>query len=376
MAESNTAPVAETPPDDDQFTDSRLVDQGIIDDGEIQDVSGGDAAVDEGGAETSGQAEGGDTATAASAASTTAEPWFHRFGDEFKGLDESTARERIANRYEQVRQQAAESQRQAQVLAWQQHEQNRQWQAQQQAAQQQAQQPQKKAWEPPPFDPNWLNLVHKDEQGNLVANPGAMPDLPQKVLAYAQWKQEQEHKFWQNPHEFMLQGMLDPINQVVQLRVNDALGQYQRVQQARAFDEKNQALLYDVPPSGNFPGQISQIGQQILARADQLQALGFRDRPAACEYALQEMYLQAQAQQSQMAAQQAAAPAAAASRNQQIKTDFNRRAAQSKAPVAPASSRGRPAPAGGKSYKQGFGKSLKENFAKAGIVDQDEPVAV
>lgn len=54
--------------------------------------------------------------------------------------------------------------------------------------------------EVPEFDPEWMNLVRRDEEGNLVPIATWVdPSIPGKVHKYAQWKQAEEARFLRDP---------------------------------------------------------------------------------------------------------------------------------------------------------------------------------
>lgn len=64
---------------------------------------------------------------------------------------------------------------------------NQQAMAQQQQPVQQAE-PAKSKWEAPEYDPGWSAMLTRDENGHIVAKPGADPTLPAK---YIKWQQHQ-----------------------------------------------------------------------------------------------------------------------------------------------------------------------------------------
>jgi hypothetical protein len=89
-------------------------------------------------------------------------------------------------------------------------------------------------WQAPEFNPAWLNLVKYDDDGNLVPLPGADPLLPQKILAWRDFTQQQQTSLFQNPVQFfdpIVEQKLTPfkaqIEQYVQQQIAAVMAQNQ-----------------------------------------------------------------------------------------------------------------------------------------------------
>lgn len=186
-----------------------------------------------------------------------------RLGGEFADLDDDTALSRLQERLRA----AEEAQSRERYYAHQAQQVQRQYEQQQAAIQQWQQQQQlaaqqQSAWKAPEFDPGWLAMVRKDADGNLVAASGADPTLPQKIQAYANWKQQQEQTFWQNPGDFVFGQIQPQLNQYVQQQVQQAIEYDRQVQAQNAWQEKYRSVLFDangqVTPVGRRIGQVAQ----------------------------------------------------------------------------------------------------------------------
>ncbi len=135
---------------------------------------------------------------------------------EYATLEPHEAIQRLAAERRQQADHARHYEHQARQL----YAQQQQWQAaqeqsrQQQAAQQQQQN--KTKWAPPEYDPGWRQLLKQDEQGNLVAIPGAAPDLPQKYLNYIQWEADTRHKLLSDPGGFLKDHIRDYVREQAQ----------------------------------------------------------------------------------------------------------------------------------------------------------------
>jgi hypothetical protein len=116
--------------------------------------------------------------------------------------------------------------------------------------QQQASAPaQRPAYEPPPFDQNWMHLVQRDDAtGVYVSRPGVDPSIAGKVNDYQQWIQG----FAQNP--------LTVINSAADARAEakfnamfaERMAEQERVQSSREILSRNASWLYQADPTGQI----------------------------------------------------------------------------------------------------------------------------
>lgn len=183
----------------------------------------------------------------------------------------------------------------------------RQWQAEQQqrAMQQQQQAPQKPKlpWEAlPEYDKEWLNLVMRDENGNLVAKPGAMPDLPQKIMAYTQAREQALTKLLQDPYGTMQEGLTPFIQEQARQIVQQQFQQSQQYQQqqytgqrAQELIGQNSAWLFEQNSQGqtiqDFTGrrQLTEAGKLYNAKVGELAQYGIVDPDMAHNLAMEHL---------------------------------------------------------------------------------------
>ena len=144
-----------------------------------------------------------------------------------------------------------------------------QWQAQRQQAAQVAQQqpaaPAKPSYWPkaPDYDPSWTGMVRFDEEAQeWVSKPGAQPDLPQRIRAYAEWKNQQLERLAKDPAEAIWGGLEERVQQQVDQRVQAALQQYDANQAASQFVQQNGEWLYQTDPMTGQAG-LSPEGQAL-----------------------------------------------------------------------------------------------------------------
>lgn len=145
--------------------------------------------------------------------------------------------------YQQSQQQAAEQQRAAQ-------------------AQQQQQKP-KKIFDLPDYDPKWTELVTRDENGNLVAIPGAPPDIPSRIKAYAAAREEAMNRLLADPLGVMAPHF-EPIIQEKAAAIAQQISAQQRhYDSLRRFEAENREWVFQadghtLTPAANLWNQFHQ----------------------------------------------------------------------------------------------------------------------
>lgn len=196
-------------------------------------------------------------------------PFWSKLGAEFAELDEETAATRLQEKLraaeeadQQRRYWAFQAQQHQQALA-QREQQIQQWQ-QQQAYLAQQQQQQQTQWKAPEYDPRWLNLVERNEKGQLVPVPGADPTLPSKIQAYAEWKAENEKSFWQNPGDFVWQQVQPQVSQYLQQNIAQAIQHDRAQREVQEWENAHRHILFD---QNNQP---TVVGRRIAAQAQML----------------------------------------------------------------------------------------------------------
>lgn len=266
-------------------------------------------------------------------------------------LDDATALERLAEGYTQAEQLRQQLLQQQQAAAYYQHQLNLQ---RQQVQQPQVQQPaQTKAerpkWQPPEFDTRWEALLKRDEAGNIVAVPGAAPDLPQKYMAYKQWQAEQEQNFYKNPADFVWQAgdLEDRISERVNAIVEERIQQVQNKQAADAIWAQNAGWITEKDKEGNMLVN-PQTGLPIISPEGQLamqttQALLSRGIPIEEAFAIGRD--RAYAMLHQRVASSPAKPTTPEQAQQAVNLNFLKTAATRKPNQTGAVTRNEPAPA-------------------------------
>lgn len=204
----------------------------------------------------------------------------------------------LAQQYQQLQQQ----------LAWQQH-------AQQQAAQQQAQlaqqaphtpaQPEHPAWpKPPEWDPAWEQLLTTDAEGNIVARPGARPDLPQLYQQHRAHVAGVMRELSHDPLSFLqktgfdraietrLQERIAKAEAEMEQKLQQRLAAHQEQQFGQQFAQQHGRWMFQQAPNGQtvfnpVTGQpaFSAEGQQVVQLAQQLAANGLSNPQLAMQLA-------------------------------------------------------------------------------------------
>jgi hypothetical protein len=118
-------------------------------------------------------------------------------------------------------------------------------------------------WNPPEFNPMWLTQVERDDKGNLTPTAGGTPETVQKVLAWAQYRQEQQDKFWTNPYEYMR----PYVEKVARDLTSSELESSRETMSAQQLVEKNAEWIYEGDPSDR---KFTPDGQLFFNAAQQL----------------------------------------------------------------------------------------------------------
>lgn len=108
-------------------------------------------------------------------------------------------------------------------------------------------------WSPPEYSESWLNLVRRDEQGNLVALPGAPPDIVHKILAYDQYQREKMGEFTRHPFKFMDPHIESRAREIAEKVIEERLGKQRDQSTAQQFVAEHANWLYDLDPQTRQP---------------------------------------------------------------------------------------------------------------------------
>jgi hypothetical protein len=105
-------------------------------------------------------------------------------------------------------------------------------------------------WNPPEFNPAWEKLLKRDEQGNIVAVPGAPPDIVPKFLAYAQYQNDFVERFRSSPTK-TLQPIIDArAEQIAEKAIKKHLAALQETQATQQFLQEHSSWLYEKDANG------------------------------------------------------------------------------------------------------------------------------
>lgn len=173
------------------------------------------------------------------------------------------------------------------------------WQASEQARQQaeQAKAKEKPWWaeyhQVPEYDPAWENLVTRNEQGELVARPGAPFDILQKINAYENHRATVAKNLTTNPLEYLEK----PTRHLAREEAKAVIAEVMREREEKSFvdrtlsSEEMKWLFNDKPNPFTGKKELSQWGQVYFEAARQLQPYGL---PSNLEHQLALSSAQAQ----------------------------------------------------------------------------------
>lgn len=123
----------------------------------------------------------------------------------------------------------------------------------------------------PEFDPHWMQLVERDENGRFVAPNGVAPDLPQKIEAYSRWLADTQRQFFADPITPIQEALTPWVTQQAQQIASQIVQQtmQREMSQRRLADYQNQyaSVFYDnagqLNPAGHFWNQHYQQAVQF-----------------------------------------------------------------------------------------------------------------
>tara|TARA_R110002051_G_scaffold322703_1_gene413882 strand:- start:516 stop:1553 length:1038 start_codon:yes stop_codon:yes gene_type:complete len=191
---------------------------------------------------------------------------------------------------------------------------------------------QTQSWDPPEYDEKWESLVtiDPDTGGYVPINEHVNPSVAHRANEYRSWIKGQGKKFWNNPYDFMKDGLQDWVREIVTDEVGGAVHQNNVDNNVGNFLEQNKQRFYVLDQSG-APIVNQETGTEVLtpegeslrhhaesARdlgiydADKIQAyaLNMLERDLYAQQANQQYYAQSQPQEQrpQTFLQQAANP--------------------------------------------------------------------
>ena len=174
-------------------------------------------------------------------------------------------------------------------------------------------------WTPPEFDKGWDNLLRMDSRtGTYVpVNEHVNPVVAQKANEYREWLRNQGQRFWDNPYDFMKEGLSGWVADVADAVVEQRMGQQSTNDQVTDFLATNANRFYVMDQMGNIQydpnsGEevLTQQGHALKHYAAEARSGGMTEPERIQSYALgmlerdlyqhgaQQQYYQQMAQQS------------------------------------------------------------------------------
>lgn len=150
-------------------------------------------------------------------------------------------------------------------------------------------------WQPPEFDPTWDDMLTLDAASGqyIPVNEHVNPAVAQKANVYRDWMRDQGQNFWNNPYEFMQNGLQGWIENTIDSRVNEISERTKYSEEVDDFLNQNAESLYHLDSAGNImhdpvTGEESLTGKGAALKgyAEQARANGMSDPRAIQDYAV------------------------------------------------------------------------------------------
>jgi hypothetical protein len=224
-----------------------------------------------------------------------------------------------------------------------------------------------KFWDPPEYDPSWLQMLERDPASNeLKLRAGAPPDILPKYLAYDQYRRNFGDRLLSNPAETLAPLIQEIAGQVTHQYYQQNMGRYQESTAVQEFEREHGNWLYQRDANGRPVSDamgnaiFTPEGQRFVAYANQAKQMGINDIGGRFGYARDML------SRDLVLAQQAAAgqPAGEAEKKKFIEAAAKRTANASGSTTA---------------AKNGMSQNkemplidrLRRNFKAGGVTDQD-----
>lgn len=155
-----------------------------------------------------------------------------------------------------------------------------------------------KHWQsPPPWNDDWLRLVKRDENGDLVPINGADPTLPQKIMERQRWEERAQRTFFENPQQFIYEALqgLPQFQETMGQRIQQEIVTLQdRIEAQRIAERINPYLK-------NQDGSLNPAGEAYMATVQECMANGIYDAQRQHQFALRAAapYIEQMQQQQQ-----------------------------------------------------------------------------
>lgn len=167
------------------------------------------------------------------------------------------------------------------------------WMAQEKAATEKAQAEKAAWWKAPEFNREWLNMVERDDQGNVRVKPGYPPDVAQKLLNALDHQKNFLNDFSFDPISKIKPGIEQIAREMAEQIVQQHLSGYQDHVFANNFIQQNSQWLHQRDQTGNVVmdqatrrPMLTPEGQRFSEYLGQAQQIGIQDVRAQEQYAL------------------------------------------------------------------------------------------
>ena len=167
----------------------------------------------------------------------------------------------------------------------------RKWLATQQGAAK-PQDGQKKFWDPPEFDPSWLQFLERDPTtGEIKLKAGSSPDILPKYQAWDQYRRSFGDRLLSNPAETLTPLIEEVARRVTDQYYNQNMGKYQESSFVAQFENEHAGWLFQKDANGRpaMDGLGKPIftpeGDRFVAYANQAKEMGISDVRQRFNYA-------------------------------------------------------------------------------------------
>ena len=111
-------------------------------------------------------------------------------------------------------------------------------------------------WAPPAqYNTNWQKQLTVDAQGNIALRPGAPPQALADYQQWAEWQENQNRTFWDNPHQYMEPTIKHLAEEIADRKIQEHMARYSNMQNAQQFLQQNANFLMDIDPATGQPRQ-------------------------------------------------------------------------------------------------------------------------
>lgn len=134
----------------------------------------------------------------------------------------------------------------------------------------------------PEFDESWLSQVARDENGNLVALPGADKSLPEKIIKFAKHREKLLNDFAKNPREFVKSLIGEDVANITATVLSEGIRKASSQAAIQDFAAQHKDVLFQ---KGDPDAGLTEFGEMLANIADS--AMGITDPHQALQFAFE-----------------------------------------------------------------------------------------